>query len=151
MAATCTTCGAPDQGGFVCHFCGLPTRTLASAEEEARALGEYHVALTNAEDEKVRVRLLENGFLPSQTEVLVDAGLRMLPTLENAVAEHQAAGRLQAIISKLRIAGGASAGSAADELARHLARYRRSDRVMGYWVMGILGGLLFAIGWWIWG
>lgn len=150
MDGECRTCGAARQRGLVCAFCGTPPRELSSTDDEAQALRDYHFALSNAADDVARKRLLQNGFIPSSTKVLIDAGLRMLPSLEEAVAESEAAGRLQAVISKLRITTtDKESERAANELERHLRRYQRSDRVAGYWVMGSLLAIIAMVGLWI--
>ncbi len=148
MSAACPTCGAPEQGSLLCAYCGTPTRELASEADQAHALDEFHVRLVNAESDKRSV-ILENGWLPSHPRVLVDAGLRMLPTLENAVAQSEAAGRLLAIITKLRLNSEDEINRrAADELKVHLERYYRSDRIMGYWVLGFLALTIGGLVWW---
>jgi len=117
---------------------------LDTVEDEEAALDELHGQLSNGEN---RESLLENGFIPTHTRVLIDAGLRMLPTLESNVAEDQAAGRLRAIIIKLELSANddETARKAIDRLGEALADYRRSDKIMGRWVGAILLGITGAI------
>ena len=149
MAADCRACGSPRAGTYVCHYCGAATHQLVDSTTERAALDELHGRLSaGGESEKI----LQNGFLPTHTEVLIDAGLRLLPVLEKGVAEDGAAGRMRAIIIKLElIANDASAAKAAAELKQALEDYRRSDRIMGYWVLAILLAGLIAIAYWMWG
>ena len=133
----------------MCHYCGAATHTMPDPAEERAALDELHGHLASDEESE---KILQNAFVPTNTEVLIDAGLRLLPVLEQAVAKDGAAGRLRAIIIKLElISNDTAAEKAALELRQALEDYRRSDRIMGYWVMFILVLLLAALGYWFWG
>lgn len=122
---------------------------MTDPADERAALDELHGHLAaGGESEKI----LQNAFVPTNTEVLIDAGLRLLPVLEKGVAEDGAAGRMRAIIIKLELLGNdAHAAKAAAELRKALEDYRRSDRIMGYWVLGIFFASLAGLGYWIWG
>jgi hypothetical protein len=80
----CVGCGATSAGVFVCHHCGVPVRRLADAESERQALDELHGQLASADAPSAL--LLKNAFLPDDPRVLIDAGLRLLPVLENGAA-----------------------------------------------------------------
>ena len=149
MAAQCRACGSPAAGTYVCHYCGAATHALNDPADERAALDELHGHLAaGGESEKI----LQNAFVPRNTEVLIDAGLRLLPVLEKAVAEDGAAGRLRAIIIKLELIGNdVAAAKAAAELRQALEDYRRSDRIMGYWVLGFFFAGLAGLGYWLWG
>ncbi|HLT37696.1 MAG TPA: hypothetical protein VK034_15490 [Enhygromyxa sp.] len=126
----CVGCGASSGGVFVCHHCGVPIRTLGDAESERRALDELHGQLAT---DNPPPRLLDNAFLPDNPRVLIDAGLRLLPVLENGAGQSNAAGRMRAIIIKLRLLGDDPAVTrAAKEFQDALDSYRVSDRRMGY-------------------
>lgn len=148
MSENCRACGSVAGGTFVCHHCGAALHRLQSADEERDALDELHGRLAVEANKSI----LQNAFVPSDTRVLIDAGLRLLPVLESGVAEDGAAGRLRAIILKLELIGtDAAASKAAAELKKALADYRRSDKIMGYWVMGILLALMAWGAYWWWG
>ena len=149
MAQPCRACGSPSTGAFVCHYCGAATQTMTDPAMERQALDELHGQLAaGGESEKI----LQNAFVPTNTEVLIDAGLRLLPVLEQGVAEDGAAGRLRAIIIKLELlASEPAAKKAAAELRQALEDYRRSDRLMGYWVLGLLFAAVAGVAYWIWG
>lgn len=135
----CVGCGATSKGVFVCHHCGVPVRALGDAESERQALDELHGQLAS---ESPPPKLLSNAFLPDTPRVLIDAGLRLLPVLEDAAGQSSAAGRLRAIIIKLRLLGDDPAlVRAAKEFQAALDAYEASDRQMGY----TLGGLLIVV------
>ena len=123
---------------------------MTDPSHERLALDELHGQLAKGEDSE---KILQNGFMPSNTEVLIDAGLRLLPVLEQGVAEDGAAGRLRAIIIKLELLGGQdpAAQKAGQRLEKALNDYRRSDRIMGYWVIGFLLVVVAGFGYWMWG
>ena len=148
MGQPCRACGSPSTGAFVCHYCGAATSSFTDPAMERQALDELHGKLAaGGESEKI----LQNGFVPTNTEVLIDAGLRLLPVLEKGVAEDGAAGRLRAIIIKLELlTNDSSAQKAAGELRQALEDYRRSDRIMGYWVIGIIFAVLAGVGYLMW-
>jgi hypothetical protein len=106
-----------------------------SATEEKDALDELHGTLARAD---VSDKILKNAFIPDDIGVLIDAGLRLMPVLESAVAQDGAAGRMRAIVVKLSLHGNdPTAARAARELGDALKRYEHGDRVVGYWVMSI--------------
>jgi hypothetical protein len=121
---------------FVCHHCGVPVRPLVDAESQRQALDELHGRLSSSSPPR---RLLVNAFLPDDPRVLIDAGLRLMPVLESGAGQSGAAGRMRAIIVKLRLLGDdPTLTRAAKELEAALECYRRSDRQTGYWVVGLL-------------
>jgi hypothetical protein len=114
-----------------------------NASEEKDALDELHGTLARAD---VSDKILKNAFIPDDIGVLIDAGLRLMPVLESAVAQDGAAGRMRAIVVKLSLhASDPTATRAAKELGDALRRYEHGDRVVGYWVMGIFL-MLVALG-----
>lgn len=143
----CVACGANSAGAFVCHHCGVLVRPLSDAESERQALDELHGQLAS---DNPPARLLNNAFLPEHPRVLIDAGLRLLPVLEGAAGQSGAAGRLRAIIIKLRLLGGdPTVAQAVEEFEAALDSYRRSDRQMGY-IIGvvliiIVAGVFFTV------
>ncbi len=148
MSDNCRACGSVAGGTFVCHQCGAALHRLRTADEERDALDELHGRLAVESNKSI----LQNAFVPSDTRVLIDAGLRLLPVLEAGVAEDCAAGRLRAIIVKLELIGtDATASKAALELKKALDDYRRSDKIMTYWVVGFLFALVAGAAYWWWG
>ncbi|MFO7564998.1 MAG: hypothetical protein R6X02_20300 [Enhygromyxa sp.] len=126
----CVGCGATSKGVFVCHHCGVPVRRLGDPESERQALDELHGQLAS---DSPPGKLLDNAFLPDDPRVLIDAGLRLLPVLENGAGQSGVAGRMRAIIIKLRLLGDDPAlARAAKELQTALDSYQASDRRMGY-------------------
>jgi hypothetical protein len=122
---------------------------MTDPAQERMALDELHGRLAaGGESEKI----LQNAFVPTTTDVLIEAGLRLLPVLEKGVAQDGAAGRMRAIIIKLGLlSSDPTAAKAAAQLGQALDDYRRSDRNMGYWVMGLMFAAVAGIGYWIWG
>jgi len=135
----------------VCTYCGTPTRALTNEADERSALDELHAELARivgAGDENVerRHRLLINAFLPSSPSVLVEAGLRMIPVLEQAVSRSDAAGRMRAICTKLRLASSEPTCRAAEaEYRDALARYERYDARVGRQVAVVIGVAILTV------
>lgn len=148
----CSGCGATSAGVFVCHHCGVLVRPLSDPESERRALDELHGRLAS---DAPSARLLKNAFLPDDPRVLIDAGLRLLPVLEDGAGQSGAAGRMRAIVIKLRLLGDdPSVANAAREFEAALESYRRSDRQMGFIVVTVLiaivAGLVFGVSQCVW-
>lgn len=140
-APTCVGCGAPASGVYVCHNCGVPARPLTDADSQQRALDELHGRLSSNDPPP---KLLENAFVPDEPRVLIEAGLRLLPLLENAAGQSGAAGRMRAIIIKLRLIGDdPTTIKAAKEFEQALESYNRSDRQMGI-TLSIIGVVLLV-------
>jgi hypothetical protein len=138
----CIGCGATSAGVFVCHNCGVPCRPLVDAQSQRQALDELHGQLGS---EGAPAGLLKNAFIPDDPRVLIEAGLRMLPALEDAAGQSDAAGRMRAIIIKLRLVGDdPSLARAGKEFEEALESYRKSDRRMG-WTLAIIAAVLLAV------
>lgn len=137
----CVGCGAASTGVLVCHHCGVPVRSLVDAESQRRALDELHGQLSLPSPPP---HLLDNAFLPDDPRVLIDAGLRLLPVLEKGTGQAAAAGRMRAVIIKLRLLGDDPAlVHAAKELEVALASYHQHDRRLGY-AVGVVLLLMIA-------
>ena len=158
MTENCPSCGSADLGTFMCHYCGGPLFPLSGEAQQRQALDELHAQLTIARRSGARDAIFANGFLPDHPRVLIDAGLRMVPVLEGNANQEQAAGRMRAIILKLKlITHDEAAASAAAQLETHLERYERHDRLIarlaiGAIVIGVLAGavsLVAAVVWWL--
>jgi hypothetical protein len=135
----CVGCGATSAGVFVCHHCGVPIRPLIDAASQRQALDELHGRLAN---DRPPASLLKNAFVPDDPRVLIEAGLRLLPVLEDAAGQSGAAGRMRAIVIKLRLLGDdPSLSKAAGEFQAALEAYQRSDRRMGV-TLSIMGVVL---------
>ncbi len=152
MSDACRHCGSPAPGR-ICHFCGTLTRGLDSAKVEAEAIAELHAAINDADDE-TRARLLKNGPLPSDRDVLIDAALRTCQLLDpSSFADdtpQAAIARIQAMIMKLRVlaAGDPVATRAIAELEAGIARYEagaKTESAEGSRVVLILGLILLAM------
>ncbi len=138
----CRSCGGK-VGALVCLHCGATVRRGLTAEEEREALDELHGSLVRSD---VGDKILKQAFIPDDVQVLINAGLRMLPVLEGAVAQDGAAGRLRAITIKLRLrADDPSVLKAAKELEIALDRYERHDRSFGWWMIGIIVTIIAVI------
>lgn len=144
MSEPCRACGA-ERGTFICRFCGTPVRTGLNEAEEREALDELHAALSKGE---TGAFVLKNAFIPNTPAVLIEAGLRMLPVLEGAVAENGAAGRLLAICVKLGLLRSDPTCAAAEaEFRTALARYTEYDNRFGrYMVVGVIVLLVIVVG-----
>lgn len=141
---TCVGCGATDSGLFVCHHCGVAFEPLIDVESQRQALEELHGQLAF---ESAPPNLLKNAFLPDDPRILIDAGLRLLPVIENAAGQRDAAGRMRAIIIKLRLLGDdPTISRAAKELEAALAAYERSDRQMGVVLTIVFTVVIVGIG-----
>jgi len=77
-------------------------------DEEMQALTEYHNILLKLEEKpETEIKLLSKGFIPSNPDVLIEAGVRVIPMIDltntgDDVVE-AASRRLNAIILKLRL------------------------------------------------
>lgn len=135
----CVACGAKGSGVFVCHHCGVAFASIVDVEGQRKALEELHGQLAKSDAPGV---LLKNAFLPDDPRLLIDAGLRLLPMLENAAGQSVVAGRMRAIIIKLRLLGGdPTVARAIAELQAALDSYEKSDNRMGI----VLGTIAVAI------
>lgn len=104
---TCLQCSAP-LNGLVCEYCGSLARLHLNRDEEKQALTEYHNILLKLEDKpKTEIKLLSKGFIPSNPDVLIEAGVHVIPMIDltnpgDDVTE-AASRRLDAITLKLRL------------------------------------------------
>lgn len=126
----CKSCGS-DGRGRVCHFCGTLLSVIESPEAEADAIAELHVAITEAPDDPARARLLANGPLPDDRDVLIDSALRASQLLDpkNYASEtpNAAARRIEAVCMKLRVLAPSDpvADRAVAELEAKLSRHTK--------------------------
>jgi hypothetical protein len=147
-AVKCTNCGA-SSSGIVCPWCG--TRLRAKGDDTA-ALDEYHDLLRGAAKE-TRPALLAQGFIPDDEDLLIKAGIGVMPFLDDVMhgeATAQAASkRLDAIIAKLRIVGQTDKSiKAVNEFRERLDAYnqkRSRDTLLGCTLLSVaalaVGGL----------
>ena len=124
MGDTCGNCGAPAEG-IICTYCGCALVSLESKEEQMGALREYHESLTKADRDK-QVKMLRGGYLPRDPEVLVDAGMRLIPMIEtddmSNEPEASAVDRLLMIKTKLEIC---------EQTPQVVAAIKQFDKIMG--------------------
>lgn len=104
---TCLQCSAP-LNGLVCEYCGSLANLHMNQDEEMQALTEYHNILLKLEEKpEAEIKILSNGFIPSNPDVLIEAGVRMIPIIDltntyDDVVE-AASRRLDAISLRLRL------------------------------------------------
>jgi hypothetical protein len=129
VGESCKSCGSPARGR-VCHCCGTLVGRIESPEAEAEAIAELHVAITDAKDDKARARLLANGPLPDDRDVLIDAALRasqlMSPKHYADETPHAAVRRVEAVCMKLKVlaAGDPVADRGVQELEKKLSAFK---------------------------
>jgi len=148
----CGTCGAVADG-YVCHYCGNSTEKVQGSQDEMPALAEFHQMLDGHDKEK-QVELLRNGFLPSDTQALIEAGLRCIPLLhseEYDTITPASKGRLLAIVTKLRLMKpDAQIERAVTEFERNLKQQKKASRRVDLIIL-IMGLIILAgIVWVIW-
>lgn len=163
MSETCSGCGSA-VAGRVCHYCGTIVRMLESPSSEAEAIAELHAAITSASEDAVRARLLKNGPLPADRDVLVDAGLRAAQLLDPSTYADEtpkaAITRVEAVVMKLRVVAGNDgvAQRAIQELEQCIKRYRqgvieeskqgsRAVLVLLAIVVLVVGGIIALVTW----
>ena len=147
----CGSCGERSSGQF-CGYCGSRIRQAEDVSIQARALNELHEALVNAE-RKEAARLLKNGTLPNDRELLVEAGLRTLPHINPddvlmGVTE-AAIKRLKTVMRKLRLRHQDEyTRNALRQFERELREYRARDRqnlISGTIALGVIASVIAGI------
>jgi hypothetical protein len=151
----CDSCGAP-AAGLICGHCGKPATHLSNASEEDRALDEFHNLLQGLKPEDQRSWLLTSGFIPDHKGVLIEAGIRCLPLLQDMKIYDAAASRLEAIITKLKLLhGDRQAALAVEDFRAKIEGYKVEKRKNNYLTAGCLLAIIAAVvgvGWWlVWG
>lgn len=149
---SCVTCGARISG-LVCEFCGSLSVTDADIATAKRALDELH-ALVHRADKKKQSNLLKTGFIPRDKTLLIDAGVRCLPLLDESDTTSDvslaALGRLEAIMTKLRLLPpGEEIQRAFAEFEPKIRRFRKADRLISVvavmLVLAVVGGVVWFI------
>jgi hypothetical protein len=152
----CPTCGAATSG-LVCAYCGTLTSPLSDVQDERRAWQEFLTAMHDKSEEE-QVKLLQNGFLPDNFQLLTEAGLhcvRLIKLSDPADDVVQsAATRLRATITKLKIIPHTAEGDRAiAEFEKTLAAHQTADKrlnkqvFIGFLVLLLICGAGFLI-WW---
>lgn len=132
MEDSCKVCGS-EARGRICHFCGTLVGRLESPEAEAEVIAELHVAISAAKDDPARARLLANGPLPDDRDVLIDAALRASqladPKSYADQTPHAAVRRIEAVRMKLRVLapGDPVAERAVAELGKKLEAFEADE------------------------
>lgn len=151
----CPRCGAHGEGQ-VCAYCKAPMLAPGDERAELAELERLHAAIKEAQGRKEPAgELIAGGFMPTGKKVLIEAGLRCLPTLADAVYEadeDQWLARLEMIRTRLNLLTDEDARRACAEFDARLADYRkrsRHDTVMGLGCFALLLALLIAVGWWL--
>ena len=102
---SCANCGAV-VAGVVCAYCGTLTHALSNVEQEQLAWQAF-LTLMQGKSEEEQIRLLKNGFLPDNFQLLTEAGLHCVRLVDLALPADDvveaAVNRLRAIVAKLRI------------------------------------------------
>ncbi len=154
---TCRSCGGV-ASGLVCAYCGALQGQISHADDEQRAVEEFHAILARTTGADARLRLLQSGFVPTHPAPLIDAALRCVPLLDNTMtADSPVASatyaRLQILAAKLRvIATTPEVKRALAELAPHLAKQRNAQLWAGFTnvVIGLGIALVFGCAGIIW-
>jgi hypothetical protein len=149
----CHSCGAPRKGS-ICEYCGTCLIKPADEVEEREALDAYHFQLGKADKEGAR-RLLRSGFVPDYPEVLVEAGLRVIPLVDNDEVSEEptesAVLRLQMIVAKLRLERPTvKINNAVRQFDEVISGHRKADRHATIFGLLLIGGLLAGVAWLIW-
>lgn len=139
----------------MCEYCGMLAVAHPAIDEQRQALEVFH-SLLAAKPENEQVNLLKNGFLPDDTDVLIEAGLRCVALLgyDNIEdADEAAIGRLRAIIRKLRIqAGDEKSRRALQDFEKEIRRYHNlniRNLLAGLLLILVPAGALIAFGVWL--
>jgi hypothetical protein len=146
--ARCSHCGSKVTT-LLCAFCGTPSRVMPSLQEEMDAMRELRSLVQGAPREK-QMELLTTGFVPAQPDALVEAALLVLPLLQDGSADDlsdAASRRLEALLTRLRIAPPATNPRALGELEARLARYRKADRNLGIVALLVVAVLVGLVVW----
>jgi hypothetical protein len=116
----CRFCGGTYLG-LICDFCGAVVGMTDTVERQRQALDELHKLIVNSPREK-QIMLIRNGYLPDDTNLLIDAGLKCISLINDselrAGRSEAAQGRLEAVITKLQLR------PRDDELAKALQLFR---------------------------
>ena len=151
----CPHCGGTTQG-LVCSFCGSLLSPAQDVDTEKRALEDFHGLLATASPEN-QAKLLTHGFLPTQPQVLIDAGFRCLLLIraDSSFGDtgHSSKGRLKVIASKLHmLPESEEARRALKEFETALREYEVGDATntrQALWIVFIALALIFALVWFI--
>lgn len=152
-AVKCAHCGAT-MVGLVCAYCGGVSGDVKDIEAQEKALEHYH-ALLRSGDKRMRIKILNAGFVPDHGPLLIDAGLTCVSFInENEVSgalSDAAVQRLEAIVLKLRLLPRSSENSAAVQMFQEkIGQYRTSSKqytVYGLIAIGVVI-LLVALAFW---
>lgn len=150
MNAQCNSCGA-SVNGLVCDYCGSTNQLIMDLQMQKEALAEYHQILQK-QKKVVKAKMLRNGFLPDAPEILMEAGLRVIPLIDyeksDDVVVKGAVQRLRAIVTKLRLMEPTEQVQAAvAEFESVQSAYARESRIalwVGIALFGIPGLLICA-------
>lgn len=147
--------------GMVCMSCGRLAAVPSSAADERQALSELHDAFTKTDDLVKRADLIRNAFLPSDTEVLLEAAIRcqaLLNTDQLGTGVPEAAeSRIRAILSKLELEPGtdqtkravATFESVLVDFDKRAEQVRRRERILGWGCAVVFLGIGTAVVMWL--
>lgn len=167
---TCPACSAPlNRGRLLCPHCGYATRTLASVDDELRALEELgsfarQLAIDNADDEFDRREaigaLMSTAFVPETVPAIKRAFLETVQNIQPSHLDDDAGNtllrnRCDILLTKLRMDHPSETAAIRElqrVLDRRLAEWNadvQSEQKATRWILiagGIMaiGGLLLA-------
>lgn len=153
----CHKCGASIDA-LVCRYCGTIRESTVDAKKQRLAIEELHNHVSNEIDDEKKNTLLRNGYLPDDSSVLIEAGLKCVPLTDyqgvSALVAQASAQRLEAIIVKLRLAPETKEiTKAIQELDGVVRKYREEDRkstFLGCSMFAVIGiFILVVVGYWV--
>jgi hypothetical protein len=101
----CTKCGALTTM-IICEYCGTLSREIPDQDYEKQALLQFHELLSRQPTDNL-AKFIQNGFIPDQMPLLIDAGICIIPYINmqgrEAVGSNDAITRLRTIIVKLKM------------------------------------------------
>ena len=147
--AACTRCGAKEQTGRLCAYCGSLLGAAASVEEQRAALDELQRLLAATTSVDARRKLLQTGYLPDDEGLLVQAGVSVVPLVEFANAGDAAAARLSAIALKLKLLS-APAPATQKAIGEFEARCREHEHGNARFFYGCIGVVLALVAFAVW-
>jgi hypothetical protein len=149
----CPRCGASTTM-TICEHCGSLAGEAPDRSSERAALDQLH-GLVSSKPPEGRADVLAHGFLPTDPEILIDAGLRCIPLLGSAEVGEAAAQRLEVVIAKLRIheptpTMGRAVETLEGKLEKHRVGEKRFQRAgcLAFVLLGILavwGGVQIVV------
>ena len=139
---TCSQCGGNGTGP-VCGYCGSLLDVIHDIDGERAALDSLHEFVQIVEVSR-KAEMLRNGYLPESPDMLIEAGMRLIPLCNSGDSglepRDSAMARLETIISRLRIL---HSDPETERAASHFEQIlRKNKRADAFWMVAAL--LLFV-------